>query len=321
MQRVTFSRIISAAAASLALGLVSVPVQAGISYSSLFVFGDSLSDAAGGSNVNPFAPNQGGLVPPAPYAGGRFSNGKVAVEYLADSLGLDAAHTYQFAIGGARTDTGGTIPGTGLANQVLAFSGFAPSLGNLSGGLFSVWAGANDFRDSLVLPDPTAAFGGIFANLGASISTLYGLGARNFLLPNLPDVGLTPEGQSAGISALSLGFNQALLGFYSFLEAQLVGADFHHVDTFAAQHALLDAAPGNGLTNTTAGCLLTLANTLAGLDCNSAFFVDNIHPTTQVHEALGRAMLASAVPEPANMLLTATALLALMAASARRRRR
>lgn len=331
MQNLSTLRFVTTAAATLALGLSALPAQAG-PYTMLVAFGDSLSDAGGGDNVFPFAPNEGGVVPPFPYDGGRFSNGKVAVEYLAESLGLAAHQTYQFAIGGARTGTGGAIPGTGLSNQVQFFATnlFFPP-GQVSGGLFSVWAGANDFRDSLALANPTTAFGTIFSNLSTHITTLYGLGARDFLLPNLPDVGLTPEGlasgNSAAISMLSLGFNQALRDVYDQLEAQLVGADFHHVDAFAAQHALLAGAPGNGLTNTTAGCLLTLAGGLAGLDCNSAFFVDNIHPTTQVHQALGQVMLAAAVPEPSPvpepsaMLLTATALLGLMAASARRRRR
>ena len=318
MQSSSSLRLVATAAAALAIGLSALPAQAG-PYTLLVAFGDSLSDAAGGDNIFPFAPNEGGLVTPFPYAGGRFSNGKVAVEYLAESLGLDAAHTFQLAIGGARTGTGGVIAGTGLTNQVQFFaSNLAPGLGDLSGGLFSVWAGANDFRNA------TDA-GTIFGNLGANITTLYNLGARDFLLPNLPDVGLTPEGlasgNSAAISMLAISFNAALRDFYDTLESQLVGSDFHHVDTFAAQHALLAGAPGNGLANTTAGCLLTLADTLAGLDCSSAFFVDNIHPTTQVHQVLGQAMLAAAVPEPSAMLLTATALLGLMAASARRRRR
>ncbi|MES2715136.1 MAG: SGNH/GDSL hydrolase family protein [Pseudomonadota bacterium] len=329
MQKSPITRLVTTAAATLALGLSALPAQAG-PYTLLVAFGDSLSDAAGGDNTFPFAPNEGGLVTPAPYTGGRFSNGKVAVEVLAESLGLAPHQTFQFAIGGARTGTGGAIAGTGLSNQVQFFAtNLAPGLGDLSGGLFSVWAGANDFRDALALANPTTAFGTIFSNLSTHITTLYGLGARDFLLPNLPDVGLTPEGlasgNSAAISMLSLGFNQALRDVYDQLEAQLLGADFHHVDSFAAQHALLAGAPGNGLSNTTAGCLLTLAGTPAGLDCNSAFFVDNIHPTTQVHQVLGEAMLAAvvpaAVPEPSAMLLTATALLGLVAASARRRRR
>ena len=161
MLNFSMARVVTTVAAALALGLCNLPVQAS-PFSNLFVFGDSLSDAAGGNNANPLAPNEGGLATPFPYNGGRFSNGKVAVEYLAESLGLDAAHTFHFAIGGARTGINGVFPFTGLATQVQAFGAVAPTLGDLSGSLFSVWAGANDFRDALPLANPTTAFAGIW---------------------------------------------------------------------------------------------------------------------------------------------------------------
>ena len=61
-------------------------------FSSVVVFGDSLSD-----NGNVFAAT--GFFPPAPYAQ-RFSNGPVAVEYMASALGLPLVN---YAHGGATT--------------------------------------------------------------------------------------------------------------------------------------------------------------------------------------------------------------------------
>jgi phospholipase/lecithinase/hemolysin len=53
--------------------------------SNIFVFGDSLSDTGNLFKLT------GDLFPPSPpYFNGRLSNGKVAVEYLDDRLGLDA---------------------------------------------------------------------------------------------------------------------------------------------------------------------------------------------------------------------------------------
>jgi Phospholipase/lecithinase/hemolysin len=60
--------------------LGALPAHAA-AYSALYVFGDSLSD-------NGNIPAASGYRPSAPYADGRFSNGPVAVEYLADNLGL-----------------------------------------------------------------------------------------------------------------------------------------------------------------------------------------------------------------------------------------
>src|ERR1051325_6177463 len=62
----------------------------------LIVFGDSLSD-----NGNLFALS-GNTYPPPPYYLGRFSNGPVWVEDLAERLGVPLD---DFAVGGANTDT------------------------------------------------------------------------------------------------------------------------------------------------------------------------------------------------------------------------
>lgn len=64
----------------------------------LFVFGDSLSDI-GNSYDQTF-----GLLPPdPPYFEGRFSNGPLAVETLAQNLGLTLNRETNFAVGGATT--------------------------------------------------------------------------------------------------------------------------------------------------------------------------------------------------------------------------
>ena len=93
------------------------------SYSSIYVFGDSLSDPG---NI-PFA--SGYKFPPAPYSGTRFSNGPVAVQYLAPLLGLPVDNSRNYAQGGATTgfvnvlnaNSGGLFPGstlTGVRGQV-----------------------------------------------------------------------------------------------------------------------------------------------------------------------------------------------------------
>src|SRR5689334_18901018 len=68
---------------------------------SVVVYGDSLSD-----NGNLFAAVG---FPPPPYFHGRFSDGPVAVEQLAASLGVPL---FDFAVGGATTGIGGTDGGS-----------------------------------------------------------------------------------------------------------------------------------------------------------------------------------------------------------------
>jgi phospholipase/lecithinase/hemolysin len=310
--------------AAVVSALALLPGAASAGYTSLYVFGDSLSDAGGG-NANPLPPNEGGLLVPGPYSGGRVSNGPVAAEYLGDNLGLNAAQQFHYAIAGARTGPDGSFLSTGLATQVGVFAqgGANPAY---TDALFMVWAGSNDLRDALGTANPLQSFAGIVSNLMDAVTTLYGLGARNFLLPNIPDVGLTPEVLAMGpaasgqVSFLATLLNDAIESAYDGLEQGLVGSRLIQFDVFAAQHAVLAAAPGNGLLNTTNGCLIPTPNAPGGQsDCSVSFFVDNIHPTTQVHATLGRMMTAAVVPEPSMMLLTATALLGLMASSRRRR--
>lgn len=62
-----------------------------------------------------------------------------------------------------------------------------------------LWGGAND---AFIITDPLSgialpavAMGNAVANLSSEINTLIGVGATRFLIPNMPDLSLTPEAQ------------------------------------------------------------------------------------------------------------------------------
>lgn len=308
------------AAATPAAATFAIPLQP---FSSLFVFGDSLSDAQGG-NAIPLAPNQGGLAIPAPYDNGRVSNGPVAAEYLGGLLGLSQAQQFQFAIAGARSGVDGTFANTGLLTQVGAFAmGGANAAYN--SGLFMVWAGSNDLRDALLTADPTASFAGILGNLQNAVGTLYGLGARNFLLPNIPNLGLTPAAQalgpaaSGGASFVTGLFNGAMASAVTAWGAAMPDAHLYTFDTFSAHNQLFGAALQLG-HNTSNGCLSGVNGAAqAQSPCDVSFYVDDIHPTTAVHQVMAQGM-AAAVPEPGAMLLMAAGAVALLGLQRRRQR-
>lgn len=80
--------------------------------SSLFVFGDSLSDGGNSGLLTQAATGGAIAFPPPPYAGGRYSNGPVAVEYLwnrynpgTDTFKPSLAGGTNYAIGGATSGT------------------------------------------------------------------------------------------------------------------------------------------------------------------------------------------------------------------------
>lgn len=307
---------------ALALGMLGSASSA-MAYSDVYVFGDSLSD-----NGNLFSLTGGAVPPSTAYWDGRFSNGPVAVEVLASSLG---ATLHDYAYGGATTGlfngNGAPQAATGLTGVMSQVSQFTTSLGGASAdanGLYVVWAGANDFLHSTGLPSAVTAILAV-GNLSQTVVNLYQLGARDFLLPLMPDLGQTPRLLAAGATAsaqasyLTASFNQLLSDAYGVLAASLPGASLTLFDTVSAQHAL---AVSGAFTNVTTGCLYDPTGacpTTPALAAQTMFW-DDIHPTAATHMALGQQM-AAAVPEPSAMLMMAAGVLALLGKAARRQRR
>ena len=116
----------------LALMLAIPSVVAASQFSHIVVFGDSLSDTG---NLYALDPSS---VPASKYYQGRFSNGPVWVEYLAEADLLDATLVNN-AYGGASTD--GSSP-PGLQVQVSTYTATADVLPDA---LYVIWIGANDF--------------------------------------------------------------------------------------------------------------------------------------------------------------------------------
>ena len=139
----------------LAFLLISVS-HALAGYSSLFVFGDSLSDSGNNAlvlkQVTPVPISGNSFIPTYPYASGRYANDKVWAQIVASSLGLSAnpslAGGTDYAFGGALTGT--TPPGfpPSLETQVGSFlSQDGPMIP--SNALYVVEGGGDDARYAL----------------------------------------------------------------------------------------------------------------------------------------------------------------------------
>lgn len=292
------------AQASMAAALLS-------NYSQLIFFGDSLSD-----NGNVYALS-GGQFPPPPYYNGRFSNGPVAAEVMATTLGLSLT---DFAYGGAKTgldannndnfrwDLG--LNGTGMQAQVGMFANTLGGGGADANALYGVWGGANDYFEAGLTPPESVA------NLITIISDLYALGARNFFVPNMPDLGLTAEfvgtaaqGQMTFISQM---FNSLLENELLSLGLNLPDASIIGFDTFNFLRLAVGNPADFGFTNVTETCLDNLACVFDPAIQDTYLFWDSVHPSAAAHEALGLAFAESvAVPEPADLALGLVAMAAL----------
>jgi phospholipase/lecithinase/hemolysin len=294
---------------ALLAALASV-AQAG-SFTYVAVFGDSLSD-----NGNLY-----GTIgyPPPPYYNGRMSNGPVAVENLASDV---SSPLHDYAWIGATTGVGNvvdngtatTLGSFGLPGMSTVFAAVAPSLPATSNALFVLWGGPNDLLSDLGTP---AALPGAMANAVANISNmalfLESIGAQHILVPNMPDLGLTPRLLALGPVVSAEGTE--VTDLFNALLAASLPPGVTMFDTAGFLRAIDSNPAAYGFLNVTNACF---DGVTVCADPNQYLFWDDIHPTAAADVLLG-AQFAAAVPEPSTMVLVLAGLCAVVAATRRRR--
>lgn len=185
-------------------------------YTKLVIIGDSLSDQGRLREIYKFVPSN-------PYFAGRFTNGGVWVDYLQEITGITILN---LATAGSLSGKYQEINLNGakpwkqrLPDDIsLYFSGtfqdqFASFQKGLNGNLikpdtiFLIWGGSNDylaFIDHPELADPfldspehpwgyNKVINRVTDNIILIMQNLYALGARNFIIPNLPNLGKLPR--------------------------------------------------------------------------------------------------------------------------------
>jgi len=314
-----------------ALLLFSLPAiaQADNDFESVYVFGDSLSDAGnlyrltGEESTAPYLP-----VPSAPYdiGGHHFSNGRTWAEHFARKLekhrgkkskkGRTGGHgdkpalqnpgkfgNYAFGGGRARSNSGIGAPDS--ATQVAMYLGdFGAAR---SDALYVIQFGGNDLRDALVAAesDPANAIAIIqtaIQDLAISIQTLYFAGARNFLVANAPNLAHAPAVKLAGISGVAGFFtgiyNGGLEGGLQQLELALPDVAIHRLDMAGFTDDVV-ANPGKyRLSITDTPCLSFFVTIDVVCDQPKEYlFWDGLHPTAAAHKQLARFAIAAIEPD------------------------
>jgi thermolabile hemolysin len=275
-------------ALALSLVLTSISAMAAPPFSKIVTFGDSLSDTGYAYQLT------GGLFPPSPpNAVGRLSNGPLWVEHLATTLGVNLHVEDQYAVAGARTDTGNfntyfglaTLANTGLASQVATYLQASGPAGADPAALHTVWIGSNDVFTTLTFGgDMNSTVVQAVQNTVQAVVTLASHGARHILVVNLPDLGLTPFGLSLGqsfsaqLSYLTDAYNAGLQQALNALDA--AGIRTIRLDAADLIRDIVADPAAFGLVNVT-----TEAST-SGDDPQSYLFWDQVHPTAAGHQAV-----------------------------------
>lgn len=287
------------------------------SIGSLVVFGDSLSDPGNlfaltqTNNVPPSYDVDAVLVPAAAYAvgGHHLSNGPTWIEDLARSRALaryagaawrsSASPAANYAVAGARArNEGAPIPSFPVqVGRFLQDNGG----GAASTPLYVVEFGGNDIRDALMSGDLTI-IGQTVTSISDSIETLYGAGARRFLVLNVPNVGLIPSVRAFGPAAAAFA-TQLTQQFNGGLAVALANLQSQHSDLQILQFSLYDAINaiyGNpsafGLTEVNAPCITPNVAPYKCTDPDAYLFWDGIHPTKAVHAIIGQ-QVGAALPQ------------------------
>ena len=314
-------------------------------FSKIYAFGDSLSDPGNIFNATTSIQSSqeiSGLdipvIPPSPpYFEGRFSNGPIWVDNLAEDLGLTitpytelsvfspelplassvtlissslegspflngatTTSSVNFAFGGAQTGENGAgefgdfIPE--VLTQVEWFVNDHQQAQQLADpdALYIVWAGPNDYQ---TVPDAEPEE--VVDNLETSIESLFNLGARNFLIPNIPDLGKTPIAQTANrpVSPAQLTdwteqHNSLLEETLDELSGTLDGINLMPLNVDDLFNDILANPEEFGLTNISEPCLDPM--TLSSCSFSDEYlFWDPLHPTASAHEILGEFALGT----------------------------
>ena len=276
-------------------------------YTSIVVFGDSLSDTGNFADLTQAKYLVRIPGPDANYADGRFTDGDetlpmaqkyfgVWVEQFAAMLpskppvtsSLEGGTNY--AYGDAKTGNGTSMVTFGPSNslsvnvnnigqQVTDYLATNPAISNKT--LFAVWGGANDVLDAT---SPGDVIKGVIGQL-TNIQYLIDAGATQFLIPNLPPLGSTPffngsPADGVAATAASVLYNRLISEGISILRDINRGKHLRIVqlDVFTLFNRIAAAPSKYSLTNVT-----TSAQGIATIDPDSYLFWDDLHPTTRGH--------------------------------------
>jgi phospholipase/lecithinase/hemolysin len=304
-------RRLSTLSAALIFFTFSAVLAHGQDYTSIVIFGDSLSDTG---NVAHLTQDKYGVRVPGPvadYTDGRFTDGDdtlpaaqkyfgVWIEQLAATLpskpiitnSLDGGtnYAYGFALTGRGTTLLSLTPTlsvtvNNMGQQITDYLATKPVISNRT--LFVLWGGANDILTATSLDDVIKAS----IEETKDIQRLIDAGATQFIIPNLPPLGLVPR--LNGSPTTSIPATTASIVYNEFQEAGLTllkelhfgkRLRFHQLDVFSLFSRIVASPSSYSLADVTSSSQGDYT-----VDPDTYLFWDDLHPTTKGHEILAQA--------------------------------
>jgi outer membrane lipase/esterase len=292
-------------------------------YSSLFVFGDSLSDS--GNNAVALAPNitpvpipGNSFIATFPYMSGRYTNAQVWVQIVASSLALSANPSLlggtDYPFGGALTGGSNPIPPSLEMQAALFLSQHGPMIP--SNALYIVEGGGENAQQALdaaggcgsnlacingIIQSTTAGYVGDIKTIDTELEAA---GAKNIVVWNVPNIGVTPAVFAEGSAASILGTTIASVMNDALLAAIGNDPDIKLFDDFSLLNQVVADPGAFGLSNVTDACAQFIT-----CDPSKFLFWDGIHPTSAAGTIISDAIESLVVPEPSTLTLLAAAFL------------
>jgi phospholipase/lecithinase/hemolysin len=251
-------------------------------YTMLYVFGDSYSDTGAG------------------YVDG---NGPTAVAYLAQRLSIPFTYFgdpdnkgkgLNFAVSGAKTGEGegthyehGELLGRGMRNQVAEFTALVKD------GTIRFDPKQTMFYFAGGLNDRTLPEGATVSNIEGEIETLYGLGARRFMVALLPT--RIPSFATAGTR-----FNPGLSQIPEEMRARHPDIQIANSNWGGFYDEVMEHPAKYGITDTSDTCAGRALKKEDPTPCASPgthYFYHHGHPSTVVHKAVGDMLYAEVMKE------------------------
>jgi myo-inositol-hexaphosphate 3-phosphohydrolase/Ca2+-binding RTX toxin-like protein len=258
-------------------------------FQNFITFGDSSVDVG-----NVFLGSDQTIPPSPPYFEGRFSNGPLFVELIAEELGLSASTPFlaggdNYGFGGAELGDGTSADDTpNIGEQINSYlAENTPTEDDL---IFLSAGSNNNFQSADNLPNSAD----VVSLLTEHLTTLANAGAENFAVANIPPLGnaplVTSQEDATAINTAISEYNTLLDTELDTLEDSL-DIEIYELDLETTLQNIIDDPATFGITNVTDQALDTETAEVVD-NPNEFLFWDEIHPTATVGEIIAQDALA-----------------------------